>query len=91
MDFLILFSNHARVVIEIDGKQHYADGDSETAIASPRKYAELVSEDRRLQLAGYEIYRFGGYEFKNEEEVLNLTEEFFRQLFRKHNILRSSV
>ena len=56
MDFLILFSSRHRVVLEVDGKQHYANGDT----ASPALYSEMVSEDRRLRLAGYEVYRFGG-------------------------------
>lgn len=59
MDFLILFSSRRRVVIEVDGKQHYATPDG---AASPRLYAQMVAEDRRLRLAGYEIYRFGGAE-----------------------------
>jgi hypothetical protein len=56
MDFLILFSSRHRVVLEVDGKHHYANGDT----ASPALYSEMVSEDRRLRLAGYEVYRFGG-------------------------------
>jgi hypothetical protein len=43
------------VVLEVDGKQHYANGDT----ASPALYSQMVSEDRRLRLAGYEVYRFG--------------------------------
>ncbi|WP_218220340.1 hypothetical protein [Nesterenkonia sp. Act20] len=58
MDFLLLFSSRHRVVIEVDGKQHYASGDK----ASPALYSEMVAEDRRLRLAGYEVYRFGGAE-----------------------------
>jgi hypothetical protein len=58
MDFLILFSSRHRVVLEVEGKQHYANGDT----ASPALYSEMVSEDRRLRLAGYEVYRFGGAE-----------------------------
>jgi very-short-patch-repair endonuclease len=58
MDFLILFSSRHRVVLEVDGKQHYANGDT----ASPALYSEMVAEDRRLRLAGYEVYRFGGAE-----------------------------
>jgi hypothetical protein len=58
MDFLILFSSRHRVVLEVDRKQHYANGDT----ASPALYSEMVSEDRRLRLAGYEVYRFGGAE-----------------------------
>lgn len=60
MDFLLLFSHQGRVVIEIDGQQHY----SVDSQAMPRLYAEMVSEDRKLRLAGYEIYRFGGYELQ---------------------------
>ncbi len=83
MDFLILFSNKHRVVIEVDGKQHYADGN----LASPEKYAEMVAADRKLRLSGYELYRFGGYELqasKGEETV----KSFFIQLLEKHNISR---
>ncbi|MCP4614782.1 MAG: hypothetical protein GY845_39380 [Planctomycetes bacterium] len=81
MDFLILFSNHERIVIEVDGKQHYAD-DSK---ASPRKYAEMVAADRELRLAGYEIYRFGGYELQ-ESRGSKLVKEFFCKLLQKHGI-----
>jgi hypothetical protein len=42
MDFLILFSSRHRVVLEVDGKQHYAKGD----IASPALHSEMVAEDR---------------------------------------------
>lgn len=56
MDFLLLFSDRRRVVIEVDGKQHYASGNR----ASPELYAQMVAEDRRLRMAGYEVYRFGG-------------------------------
>jgi very-short-patch-repair endonuclease len=58
MDFLLLLPRRVRVVIEVDGKQHYAEGD----IASPELYSEMVAEDRRLRLQSYEVYRFGGYE-----------------------------
>lgn len=60
MDFLILFSNYERIIIEIDGRQHYSDGE----ISSPAKYAEMASEDRKLRLNGYEVYRFGGRRIK---------------------------
>jgi hypothetical protein len=80
MDFLLLFSNKQRVVIEIDGKQHYSVNNT----AIPSLYAEMVREDRRLKLAGYEIYRFGGYEFVKEDEGKQAVRDFFSELFQKY-------
>ena len=75
MDFLLLFSDRRRVVIEVDGKQHYATGDT----ASPELYGQMVAEDRRLRLAGYEVYRFGGAElFRDDSTALVAT--FFDEL-----------
>lgn len=82
MDFLILFSNHNRVVIEVDGKQHYAEDDR----ASPQRYAEMVAEDRRLRLAGYEVYRFGAYELLGPNGSLAVN-TFFQQLLEGHSIM----
>lgn len=82
MDFLILLSKSKRIVIEVDGKHHYADGD----MASPIKYTEMVSEDRRLSLAGYEVYRFSGYELTQHSAKQEM-ENFFTKLFKKHGVL----
>jgi hypothetical protein len=94
MDFLLLLDGNIRVVIEVDGKQHYAEGEK----ASPRLYAALVAEDRRLRLAGYELYRFGASEF--EDAILNddrytvgpltrkLVTDFFEKLFSRHGIVK---
>ena len=81
MDFLLLFSNQGRVVIEIDGKHHYAINDQ----VSPRLYAEMVAEDRTLRLAGYEIYRFGGYELQRPEDA-HVVIAFFNALFQRHSV-----
>jgi hypothetical protein len=58
MDFLFLLPCRQRVVIEIDGQQHYADGD----VASPKRYAEMAAEDRNLRLQGYDVRA----KYKNE-------------------------
>ena len=82
MDFLMLFPRGVRIVIEIDGKQHYSiDGE-----ASPKLYAEMVSDDRNLKLYGYDVYRFGGYEFKDARKTEKIICTFIRQLFLKYNI-----
>ena len=82
MDFLLLFSDRNRVVIEVDGKQHYAKGD----VASPEDYARMVAEDRKLRLRGYEIYRFGGYELSTTGRGQKVIKDFFHTLFDKHGI-----
>lgn len=80
MDFLLLLHGRRRVVIEIDGKQHYAEGDR----ASPKRYAVMVAEDRRLKLGGYELFRFGGYEFQSPEEAKEKIIDFFQRLLNAY-------
>ena len=75
MDFLLLFSSRQRVVFEVDGKQHYSEGDT----ASPAFYSEMVAEDRRLRLTGYDVYRFGGAELM-KPDAKQMLAEFFNQL-----------
>lgn len=82
MDFLLLLPYRKNIVIEIDGKQHYSENDK----ANPQLYAEMVAEDRRLRLAGYELYRFGGYEFLHTEQAKRTVKNFFDDLFKLHSI-----
>ncbi len=86
MDFLLLLSNKTRIVIEIDGKQHYSEGE----IASPQLYSEMVAEDRALKLRGYEVYRFGGYELCSKQ-ASQILEKFFLDLFIKHNLIKDKT
>jgi hypothetical protein len=81
MDFLMLLPNSVRIVIEVDGKQHYADGDR----ASPERYAEMVADDRALRLLGYEVFRFGGYELL-QPDAQTIVRKFFDDLFTVHSI-----
>jgi hypothetical protein len=74
MDFLLLLARHRRLVLEVDGIQHYADREGR---ASPARYAEMAAADRELRLAGYEVYRFGGYEFTSREQAGSLLDKFF--------------
>lgn len=80
MDFLLLMPDGARVVVEVDGKQHYANDDGS---ASTRRYADMVREDRSLRLAGYEVYRFGGLELVAQDAPA-LLDEFFEKLLSRH-------
>src|SRR5690606_29877235 len=89
VDFLMLLPNDKRVIIEIDGRQHYAKEDGR---ADTKRYAEMVRFDRDLRLRGYEVYRFGGAEFYNdqntpEENAVSVVKDFFTALFKQHKIL----
>lgn len=79
MDFLLLLPKAVRIVLEVDGKQHYADGET----ASPQLYSQMAAEDRRLRLRGYEVYRFGGFEL-SQPEATAMLRAFFDDLLEKH-------
>ncbi len=77
MDFLLLLPHRVRVVIECDGRQHYAD---DVGQASPQRYAAMMAEDRDLRLKGYEVYRFGGAELTDTADPQQLLDTFFDRL-----------
>lgn len=79
IDFLLLLPRGVRIVLEVDGKQHYADGDT----ASPRLYSQMVAEDRKLRLRGYEVYRFGGQEL-TAPGAADMLRKFFSELLASH-------
>lgn len=89
MDFLMIFSESQRVVIEIDGVQHYADYTQGNIkhYASVDKYAEMVAAQREMTLAGYDVYRFGGKELYDVTNGKNVIKKFFEMLFEKYQIL----
>lgn len=89
IDFLMILPNLKRVIIEIDGKHHYAREDGR---ADTKRYADMVRIDRELRLRGYEVYRFGGAEFYNdqntpEENSVSVVKDFFTTLFKQYEIL----
>lgn len=97
MDFLLMLEQGVRIVIEIDGRHHYAVPDDQVPdryIAHAQRYAEMVAEDRRLKLMGYEVYRFGGHEFLDvdlEQRKLGpraqrCVADFFDALLARHGV-----
>jgi hypothetical protein len=81
MDFLLLLRDGARVVIEVDGSQHF----SRDGKPSLEAYAEMVSADRDLRLAGYEIYRFGSNELVGSQAAAKI-ETFFDRLWQLYKV-----
>ncbi|WP_431728891.1 DUF559 domain-containing protein [Verrucosispora sp. TAA-831] len=80
----MLLPQNQRVVIEIDGKQHYCDDEGRP---SPRKYAEMMAEDRRLRLAGYEVFRFGAAELAADPHSSSTTvRAFITELFLRYHL-----
>lgn len=68
----MLLPGGIQIVFELDGQQHY----SQNGKAVPALYAEMVKDDRALRLKGYEVYRFGGYEFLDETNAKQMICEF---------------
>ncbi len=87
MDFLMLFSESQRVVIEIDGKEHYANKIDEKWYACTDKYAEMMSAQRDMSLAGYDVYRFGGKELYRPDIGKKKVYDFLNELFSKYGIV----
>jgi hypothetical protein len=83
MDFLLLLPRRRRVVLELDGKQHYSD---ESGLASPKRYAEMMREDRSLRLAGYEVLRIGGYELVDRDSGVSMLRALFSGLFELYGV-----
>ncbi len=96
MDFMMIIGPSQRVVIEIDGQQHYADDEVAPSnkykhYASPSRYAEMMKAHREMSLAGYDVYRFGGRELwigggASEEDIILSVKAFFNDLFIKYRI-----
>ncbi|GAA3013010.1 hypothetical protein [Actinokineospora diospyrosa] len=82
MDFLLLLPNSVRVVVEVDGQHHYATG----GYPDPAAYAANMKADRDLKLKGYEVFRFGADELRDEHRARGLVEAFFRDLFTCYRV-----
>jgi len=101
MDFLLMLENRVRIVIEVDGRQHYATPDPKSGayIADPTLYAKTCLEDRRLRLLGYEMYRFGGSEFMDSDPKTSVIgprseatiSDFFEKILKKHLVTQGNI
>ncbi|PJE06611.1 MAG: hypothetical protein CK429_26835 [Mycobacterium sp.] len=78
IDFLMLIGTH-RVVLEVDGASHYADADNRP---DPARYAARMAADRDLRLRGYDVFRFGAYELR-DERARPMLADFFGDLFER--------
>ncbi|WP_086739485.1 DUF559 domain-containing protein [Streptomyces glaucescens] len=84
MDFLLLLPFGQRVVLEVDGVQHYTRDNGRTPDTA--KYADMVAADRDLKLRGYEVFRFGHDELKRPEDAKKLLLQFIPDMFRRFRV-----
>lgn len=82
MDFLLLLPRGVRVVIEVDGKHHYADS---SGSADVQRYSQMVKADRELKFAGYEVFRFGAAELREPTANADV-KAFFEALFKRYGV-----
>lgn len=83
MDFLLLLPEGVRIVIEVDGRHHYArevPKGSGCWMAAPDLCSEMAAEDRALRLKGYEASRFGGEELLEARDDLRFIRQFFAEM-----------
>ena len=82
MDFLLLLPHKQRIVIEVDGAQHYSkDGRADTM-----RYAKNMRGDRELKLSGYEVFRFGGTELLDKDTARGMVTDFFADLYKQFKV-----
>ncbi|WP_258397471.1 AbiJ-related protein [Paraburkholderia unamae] len=82
MDFLLLLPQGVRVVVEVDGKHHYADS---AGTADAHRYSQMVRGDRELKLAGYEVFRFGAAELQAPTAKADV-KAFFEAMFKRYGV-----
>ncbi|AEM88743.1 hypothetical protein [Streptomyces violaceusniger] len=78
MDFLMLLPGNRRVVLEVDGMQHYTRNRGSKPDSA--KYAATMAGDRDLKFRGYEVFRFGHDELRDRDRAQLVVADFFRAL-----------
>ncbi|MGW7433949.1 AbiJ-related protein [Streptomyces sp. NPDC054861] len=84
MDFLLLLPYGQRIVLEVDGSQHYTRDEGRRPDTA--KYAEMVAADRDLKLRKYEVFRFGHDELEEARDAQALMEQSLPALFQRFEI-----
>lgn len=76
---------YATIIGHMTGRQLQRRPGYEIDQPSIRAYADMVSADRELRLAGYEVYRFGANELVGNGAEARIA-DFFEKLFRLHRV-----
>lgn len=80
------FGTNNLVIVEIDGKSHYAEFNNGTYTISEDIYAEHLKKDRWLRKEGFKVFRIGNSEINNimklpEKDRLYQFQDFFNEVF----------
>jgi very-short-patch-repair endonuclease len=74
VDFVIFWNNKMYIVL-LDGIQHYAAKVNGRWDADEETYAARLKEDRLLRLQGWEVFRVGNWEIRDETRLSAVLEE----------------
>ncbi|MFI6515278.1 hypothetical protein ACIBF1_06900 [Spirillospora sp. NPDC050679] len=90
MDFLLLLPGGHRVVLEVDGIQHYSSAQADAGWKDAKldldEYARMVRGDRTLKLADYEVFCFGTAELEKTDTAEELLRDFLAALHREFKV-----
>ncbi|NJP74962.1 hypothetical protein [Streptomyces sp. C1-2] len=77
----MLLPGNRRVVLEVDGMQHYIRRTADGSIQpDSTTYAAAMAGDRDLKFRGYEVFRFGHDELRDLDTARPLITDFFDRL-----------
>lgn len=91
---IVIQSEYVRHFIQITDGRIITFDEAPFLEISPTHRETMVRAQREMTLFGYDVYRFGGYEFvgadsdeKKKEAVLDDLKQFFLRLFSKYSAL----
>jgi very-short-patch-repair endonuclease len=85
-DFLLLLPHRLRVILEVDGIQHYANKRNGIWSVDPSEYVKTIADTRDLQLSGYEVHRFSTKEWDTRDEAITVLKPFLARLFERRGV-----
>lgn len=88
MDFGLILPHNRKILIELDGKQHYSKQDiNGNWVVDPEIYALERKLDRDMKFQGYEVIRVGNEELR-QEGVDNVVKDLFEKMYTFYEVAK---